>query len=69
MYAKTLITPKALIALGLSAALAGCVSFGAKTPDTLLSLRSTNAPAANGVGTAIDPTATDPQRFYRVGAP
>ena len=28
---------------------------------------STNAPAANGIGTAIDPAATDPQRFYRVG--
>ncbi|MCW5551526.1 MAG: hypothetical protein KIS67_05090 [Verrucomicrobiae bacterium] len=28
---------------------------------------STNAPAANGVGTAIDPAASDPQRFYRVG--
>ena len=28
---------------------------------------STNAPAANGLGTALDPAATDPQRFYRVG--
>ncbi|MBB3861675.1 cholesterol transport system auxiliary component [Novosphingobium hassiacum] len=37
---------KFLISLSLTAALAGCVSFGPKTPDTLLSLRPTNAPAA-----------------------
>ena len=30
---------------------------------------STNAPAANGAGTAIDSAATDPQRIYRVGYP
>lgn len=59
MYAKTLMT------LGLSAALAGCVSFGAKAPDTLLSLRPTNGPAAGATagGTAetalvvMEPTA------------
>jgi hypothetical protein len=28
---------------------------------------STNAPVVDGVGTAIDPAATNPQRFYRVG--
>jgi len=37
---------KTLIVLGMSAALAGCVSFGPKTPETLLSLRPTKAPAA-----------------------
>ena len=30
---------------------------------------STNPPDANGVGTAVDPAATDRQRFYRVGTP
>ena len=29
---------------------------------------STNAPAANAIGLALDPAATDPQRFYRVGS-
>ena len=28
---------------------------------------STNAPDANGLGTAVDAASTDPQRFYRVG--
>ncbi|HAB19165.1 MAG TPA: hypothetical protein DCE44_22335 [Verrucomicrobiales bacterium] len=28
---------------------------------------STNPPAADGVGTVLDPAATSPQRFYRVG--
>lgn len=51
MYAKTLIT------LGLSAVLAGCVSLGAKTPDTLLSLRTTNAPAAGATASGTAETA------------
>ncbi|WP_372732697.1 ABC-type transport auxiliary lipoprotein family protein [Novosphingobium sp.] len=51
MYAKT------LIMLGLSAALAGCVSFGAKTPDTLLSLRPTNGPAAGATASGTAETA------------
>lgn len=37
---------KSLIAISLSAALAGCVSLGPKVPDTLLSLRPVSAPAA-----------------------
>lgn len=37
---------RTLIAISLSAALAGCVSLGPKVPDTLLSLRPVNAPAA-----------------------
>lgn len=37
---------RTLIAISLSAALAGCVSLGPKVPDTLLSLRPANAPAA-----------------------
>lgn len=45
MNAKTTIS-RALVALPLSAALAGCVSFGPKTPDTLLTLRPTSTPAA-----------------------
>ncbi len=57
MYAKILITPKTIIALGLSAALAGCVSFGAKTPDTLLSLRPTNGPAAGATASGTAETA------------
>jgi hypothetical protein len=28
---------------------------------------STNAPDADGLGTALDSAVTDPQRFYRVG--
>ncbi|PWU20743.1 MAG: hypothetical protein C5B50_03275 [Verrucomicrobia bacterium] len=30
---------------------------------------ATNMPAANGIGTVQDTSATDPQRFYRVSAP
>lgn len=37
---------KALIAVSLSAALAGCVSLGPKVPETLLALTPTAAPAA-----------------------
>lgn len=37
---------RTLIAISLSAALAGCVSLGPKVPDTLLSLRPVNASAA-----------------------
>lgn len=37
---------KFLIPLVLTAALAGCVSLGPKTPDTLLTLRPNKAPAA-----------------------
>lgn len=51
MYAKT------LISLGLSAALAGCVSFGAKTPDTLLSLRPASSPSAGATSSGTAETA------------
>lgn len=41
---RTVMAP--LMALALSAGLAGCVSFGPKVPDTLLSLTPESAPAA-----------------------
>jgi hypothetical protein len=43
------------------------VQYATNLTDSPWFTLSTNAPAANGVGTAIDSAATDPQRFYRVG--
>ena len=45
MNARTSIS-RALMALALSAGVAGCVNLGPKAPETLLSLRPTSAPAA-----------------------
>ena len=42
------------------------VEYATNLTDSLWFPLSTNAPVANGVGMAIDPAATDPQRFYRV---
>lgn len=56
MIRKTPIAP-ILISLGLTAALAGCVSLGPKVPETLLSLRPTSAPAAGTTASGTFATA------------
>ena len=43
------------------------VQYATNVTDSPWFTLSTNAPNAQGIGTAIDSNATDPQRFYRVG--
>ena len=43
------------------------VEYSTNLADGSWFFLSTNAPATNGIGTFIDSTANDPQRFYRVG--
>jgi hypothetical protein len=43
------------------------IQYATNLTDSPWFTLSTNVPATNGVGTAIDSAATDSQRFYRVG--
>ncbi|MCW5551531.1 MAG: hypothetical protein KIS67_05115 [Verrucomicrobiae bacterium] len=43
------------------------VQYATNVTDSPWFTLSTNAPNAQGIGTVIDSTASDPQRFYRVG--
>lgn len=55
MRTRTVAAP--FVAMALAAALSGCVSFGPKVPDTLLSMRPETAPAAGAAATGSLATA------------
>ena len=46
-----------LLSLGVTVALAGCVSLGPKVPETLLSLRATSSPTAGVISSGTSATA------------